>query len=295
MTTLSVLLQSEISDFFASFGGRGAPDIQSGEAQRQLIDRVLSVVASQQAATVPDAWTWEQAREFVRREDISFPVEAAYSAVKSFWAASQQAPAANPQIAEYERIEQTDAARVARAALDYIDAIPAEVAASLPAMPGFDRDWAESVIAAVAKPEAGAALDARLKAAGMSTVANVLAGQPIDGFIRHAGVVDLQTLAQWAEMRRAEYLRMLAPYQLCERPFDDMYEWVVSHAGAFSELHVNVRAVLDNQTTEPDTDTAPEPLYTCPACGEQSYEDLGGGCLRCADCSHQFTKLEGKP
>lgn len=37
---------------------------------------------------------------------------------------------------------------VARAALDYIDALPKEVVASLPAMPGFDRDWAENVLAA---------------------------------------------------------------------------------------------------------------------------------------------------
>lgn len=37
---------------------------------------------------------------------------------------------------------------VARAALDYIDALPKDVVASLPAMPGFDRDWAENVLAA---------------------------------------------------------------------------------------------------------------------------------------------------
>lgn len=36
---------------------------------------------------------------------------------------------------------------VARAALDYIDALPKDVVASLPAMPGFDRDWAENVLA----------------------------------------------------------------------------------------------------------------------------------------------------
>lgn len=39
-----------------------------------------------------------------------------------------------------------DAAFYLRAALDWIDAIPAEVAAQLPAMPGFDRDEAESVL-----------------------------------------------------------------------------------------------------------------------------------------------------
>lgn len=42
---------------------------------------------------------------------------------------------------------QGQAVSVARAALDYIDTLPDEVVAALPAMPGFDRDWAENVIA----------------------------------------------------------------------------------------------------------------------------------------------------
>lgn len=41
-----------------------------------------------------------------------------------------------------------DAIEVARAALDYIDALPKDVVASLPTMPGFDRDWAENALAA---------------------------------------------------------------------------------------------------------------------------------------------------
>ncbi len=32
-----------------------------------------------------------------------------------------------------------------RLALDYIDAIPKEAAAKFPGMPGFDRDWVESL------------------------------------------------------------------------------------------------------------------------------------------------------
>ncbi|EPN1652009.1 hypothetical protein [Cronobacter dublinensis] len=37
-------------------------------------------------------------------------------------------------------------AQVARAALDYIDALPSDVVARLPTMPGFDRDWAENAL-----------------------------------------------------------------------------------------------------------------------------------------------------
>ena len=37
--------------------------------------------------------------------------------------------------------------QVAKAAIAYIDAIPKDLGSALPAMPGFDRDWAEEVIA----------------------------------------------------------------------------------------------------------------------------------------------------
>lgn len=36
--------------------------------------------------------------------------------------------------------------KVAEAMLRYIDALPKGVVAALPAMPGFDRDWAEDVL-----------------------------------------------------------------------------------------------------------------------------------------------------
>lgn len=36
---------------------------------------------------------------------------------------------------------------------EYIDALPSEVVATLPAMPGFDRDWADETIDAVQRAE----------------------------------------------------------------------------------------------------------------------------------------------
>ncbi|WP_236346372.1 hypothetical protein [Enterobacter cancerogenus] len=48
-----------------------------------------------------------------------------------------------------------EAIKVAGAALDYIDALPPEVVASLPAMPGFDRDWAENVLAEAVPKKVG--------------------------------------------------------------------------------------------------------------------------------------------
>jgi len=35
---------------------------------------------------------------------------------------------------------------VSRAGLEYIDAIPADIASAFDAMPGFSRDWAEDTI-----------------------------------------------------------------------------------------------------------------------------------------------------
>jgi tRNA(Ile2) C34 agmatinyltransferase TiaS len=39
---------------------------------------------------------------------------------------------------------------------------------------------------------------------------------------------------------------------------------------------------------------AKEIPYTCPSCGEQSYENMGGGSLRCCDCGEYFTKQYGE-
>lgn len=53
-------------------------------------------------------------------------------------------------------------AEVTRAALDWIDAVPSDVVATLPAMPGFDRDAAENTLAATL----------RLAGEGLSTAAS---------------------------------------------------------------------------------------------------------------------------
>ncbi|WP_174775728.1 hypothetical protein [Cronobacter sakazakii] len=55
MSEISKVIESEIADFFAGFGGPGEPDIQSGEAQRLLTERLLSVLALRERAE-PVAW-----------------------------------------------------------------------------------------------------------------------------------------------------------------------------------------------------------------------------------------------
>lgn len=88
-------------------------------------------------------------------------------------------------------------------------------------------------------------LDMKLRAAGMLTVAEMLNGGPLDAFIKHTGVTDISSLLKWAEMRRAELLRQIALYEIGERDKgDDLYEWVLAHCSAFTELHINLKAGL---------------------------------------------------
>lgn len=87
-------------------------------------------------------------------------------------------------------------------------------------------------------------LDGRLRAAGMYTVAEMLQGTPLDSIISHAGVHDLESFAQWLEMRRRECLSQQARFALDVRDDHEMYEWVIAHAAVFSEVHINFKAAL---------------------------------------------------
>ncbi|HDS1721685.1 hypothetical protein NPS53_09245 [Pseudomonas putida] len=90
--------------------------------------------------------------------------------------------------------------------------------------------------------DSDAALDQRMIAAGMYSVAQVLAGKPLDAFIRHAGVTDLSTYQQWLDMKRAGFVKLQARLELASREDDELYEWAMSHAAAFAEVAINFRA-----------------------------------------------------
>lgn len=108
-----------------------------------------------------------------------------------------------------------------------------------------ERDAALAELAALKGGQDDADLAQRMKAAGMLSVAELMAGQPLDGFQRHAGVHDLATFAQWLEMRRTECLKMHARFQLEGREDDDeLYEWVIAHSAVFNEAHINFKAAI---------------------------------------------------
>ncbi|EOV9681245.1 hypothetical protein ACN5OK_001466 [Cronobacter malonaticus] len=77
MSELNELIASEIADFFAGFGGPGEPDIQNGEAQRLLTERVLSVLALRERAEPqgnPVLAYADSYRDMARRGVESIPV-----------------------------------------------------------------------------------------------------------------------------------------------------------------------------------------------------------------------------
>ncbi|MGB4448694.1 MAG: hypothetical protein WBI92_11735, partial [Cloacibacterium sp.] len=70
--------------------------------------------------------------------------------------------------------------RVALAYKEYIDALPKEVVASLPAMPGIDGDWASEVLDRAAKP-----LTSKYSASALATPPAQADSQPapvVDGY-----------------------------------------------------------------------------------------------------------------
>lgn len=116
--------------------------------------------------------------------------------------------------------------------------------------------WGE-VCALLAAPAPD--LDQRLRAAGMLSVAKLMAGAPLDAFIKHAGVHNLATFAEWVEMRRKECLRLQARFDLKELGEDhELYEWALAHAAVFTEVHVNLRAALAGLVIEIPLPIQPE-------------------------------------
>lgn len=96
----------------------------------------------------------------------------------------------------------------------------------------------------------------RMRAAGMMTIEEMLAGAPLDRFMKHAGVSDLETYGQWLEMKCREFLTMQAKRDLDKEPEDDMYEWVLAHAAVFQEARINFKAASDTHIAALSTVTA---------------------------------------
>lgn len=88
-------------------------------------------------------------------------------------------------------------------------------------------------------------LDRRLKAAGMYTVGEIMAGTPVDKWRVHSGMDNLQFFGEWLERKAREYKVMTAGYDIGDKDkSDDLYEWSLAHSGAFHDVLVNFRAAI---------------------------------------------------
>lgn len=87
---------------------------------------------------------------------------------------------------------------------------------------------------------------------GMMPASQMIDGHPLQ---RHAGVRDLDTFRQWLTMRHKELLRMKAGMLVDGKEDSELYEWVMAHHAAFSEVLTNFNAAMPS----PGAPTKPHP------------------------------------
>jgi hypothetical protein len=92
-------------------------------------------------------------------------------------------------------------------------------------------------------------LSARMKAAGMLPLEEMLAGNVMGRFSTHVGVTDFESLLAWAERKHEQYLRMRMAYELGDQPkSDDLYEWVFAHSAVFAEVVDHLRKIKPSKS-----------------------------------------------
>lgn len=84
-------------------------------------------------------------------------------------------------------------------------------------------------------------LDKAMAAMGMITASQMINGNPLQ---RHAGVCDMDTFGQWLNMRHQELLRRKAGMLVDGKEDSELFEWVMAHHAAFSEVLVNFKSAI---------------------------------------------------
>lgn len=87
-------------------------------------------------------------------------------------------------------------------------------------------------------------IDKALAEMGMLTASQMINGNPLQ---RHAGVCDMDTFSQWLNMRHKELLRMKAGMLVDGNEDSDLFEWIVAHHAAFSEVLVNFNCAYQQE------------------------------------------------
>lgn len=99
-------------------------------------------------------------------------------------------------------------------------------------------------------------LEAKMKAAGMLSIEEILAGNLMGKFSTHAAVVDLPSLKWWVDSQHEQYLRMRLEYEVGNREKDDLYEWVFAHSAVFGTIADHMKKAMPS--LEPEGDQADE-------------------------------------
>lgn len=92
-----------------------------------------------------------------------------------------------------------------------------------------------------------AELDKALTDMGMIPASQMINGHPLQ---RHAGVSDLDTFGEWLNMRHKELLQAKSEMIVDGKDSSDneLYEWVLAHHAAFSEVLVNFNNTQGTKT-----------------------------------------------
>jgi len=96
-------------------------------------------------------------------------------------------------------------------------------------------------------------LDSRMKAAGMIPLSDLLAGNtPLEKWMAHTSVRDLDTFEAWLMMKHREFMTMRMGYELGDKDqSDELFEWVFAHSAAFGEVVSNFRAMKERSAAAP--------------------------------------------
>lgn len=89
-----------------------------------------------------------------------------------------------------------------------------------------------------------AELAEKMKAKGMLSIEEILAGNLMGVYSTHKAVTDLEGLLWWVESKHKEYLKMRLRYEVGGKERDDLYEWVLAHCGVFGTIADHMRKCL---------------------------------------------------
>ncbi|TIN80749.1 hypothetical protein [Mesorhizobium sp.] len=127
--------------------------------------------------------------------------------------------------------------------------------------------------------EAVKTLDERMIAAGMIPLSKLLSGDtPLGKWEAHTGIRTLAHFEEWLLRRHTEFMRMRAAYVLGDKDeADELYEWVLAHSGALSEVVANFRAAT---ASPPKPEGIVEALREADAAIAEYIRYLDGGEMR---------------